>query len=111
MAKTMTMPDSPPTEEGPSGLEIKIEHKVLPSSHFCNHMMIQGDDECLYLHFFEIRPPVILASMVEQERPTSVVAEPIVCLAVSLAKVERFVEVMGEQVKRFKERKHANSDT
>lgn len=101
--------DSPQDGINPQ-LEFTIQHKVLPTSHYSNHMMIQGDEECMYLHFFQIRPPVILASMVDGEASKTVVAEPIICIAVDIAKMERFVSIMQESLIRIKEKENATSD-
>ncbi len=81
-------------------LDFKVEHKFLPISNYSNHMVVQSDAECMYLHFFQLRPPLFLGG---DEVPTTVSAEPVICIAVDLSKIEQFISVMQMQFDRNKE--------
>ncbi len=86
-------------------LEFTIQHRFLPTSHYSNHLVVQADEECVYLHFFQMRPPVIIAG---GEVPSTVSAEPVICIAVDITKMVNFVETMQTQIKRMKERANEN---
>jgi len=101
------------TEKQPDKVEMEefsVEHQMPPVSQYCNHMIVQGDTECLYLTFFQLRPPVMLDTDLEvtktpmepsKERKT-VKAMPVASVVIDRAKMQRFIDVLQQQVNVWK---------
>ena len=96
------MSDETPKVNAGGLIEFSIKHQQPPLSQYSNHMLVQGDAECLYLHFFQLRPPIIIE---DGPKPEQLVADavPLASVAIDLGKAQIFVEAILRQLERHKE--------
>ncbi|WP_397569060.1 hypothetical protein [Schlesneria sp. T3-172] len=79
-------------------------------SHFCNQMLIQGDLDVVYLHFFQLRPPILLPSATDATgTPLKVTADPMTSVVMNFAKAEQFADLLQRQISALKEIRDANT--
>jgi len=97
------------------GILIPIEYDVPQglSSRFANYMTIQQDGHEFYLSFFEITPPLALGTP-EQRREQlkelgSVKGTCVARIVFSAERMPGIVEVLHEQVEKYKSRKEEGS--
>ncbi len=86
-----------------------IEHEMPAISHYCNHMIVQGDPECMYVTFFQIRPPLILDAEQPIDVSKAVTARPVASVAIDRAKIQVFIDVLQKQADIWKAEDNATA--
>jgi len=92
----------------PGMVEFRVRHRLLPTSQHSNYMVLQGDLECVYIHFFQVRPPIVASmdekggALAEDGTPAFSTAEPTASVAISTHKLQHFIDVLNEHLSRIK---------
>lgn len=103
--------DSPPTEDASrSFLDLQIKYDKAPPSQYVNQLLVQCDEQCMYLHFYQTRPPVILPGDTAIE-PTTVDSQAVSSVAISVEQAPKFlaaIQAQLEQLERIRARVQSN---
>ncbi len=81
-------------------IELQVLYEQSPPSQYANQLLVQIDHHCMFMGFYQTRPPIVLAG--DSSMPTHVVAQPVASLAIRLENVAAFIQVMQEQLDQFK---------
>ncbi len=93
---TMAEETHPPDEPAMSYLELQIRYEQSPPSQYANQLVVQVDQHCMFLSFYQTRPPIVLVG--DTTIPTHVVAQPVASLAIPLENIAAFVDVINRQL-------------
>lgn len=96
-------PQSVPDEQ--SYIELLVKYEQSPPSQYANQLLVQVDHHCMFMGFYQMRPPIVLPG--DSIRPTHVVAQPVASLAILLENVPAFIQVMQKQLDLLKEKPNA----
>ena len=86
-----------PKADVPAVYEFSITHRMPPLSQYANYMLAQGDMECMYLHFFQLRPPILIEHPASNVAPPAI-AEPVASVAIDIRKMQNFINVLQKQL-------------
>lgn len=111
-AKTKTMAEDPALTEDTSRsfLDLKIKYDKAPPSQYVNQLLVQCDEQCMYLHFYQTRPPVFLPGDTAPE-PTTVDSQAVSSIAISVEQAPKFlaaIQAQLDQIERIRAHVHSN---
>lgn len=106
--KTMAEDTQPPDAQSGSYKELQIRYEQSPPSQYANQMLVQVDQHCMFLSFYQTRPPIVMPG--DTNIPTFVVAQPVSSLAIRLENAPAFIDVMQRQLDQLRERPDATPE-
>ncbi len=97
---TMAEETQPPDKPTMSYLELQVKYEQSPPSQYANQLLVQVDQHCMFLSFYQTRPPIVLAG--DTTIPTHVAAQPVASLAIRLESAQSFIRVMQDQLEQIR---------
>ncbi|MFO1019098.1 MAG: hypothetical protein U0903_00135 [Planctomycetales bacterium] len=79
---------------------VPIKYTKLDVAVYANELIVQVDQDALYLHFCQLQPPLNVPGLPREESVSSV---PLTSVAIPRSRAQAFIEVMQSQLEEIQE--------